>query len=864
MDQEIVLGIDFGTTNSVCSVLTHNEAEVLENAEGGRTTPSVVYYTKEMEQNRPLVGKPALNKANEDPDRVIKSIKREMGESEKITVAGNEYRVEEIAADIIRKLRSDAAEKLDVPKEELTKTVVTTPAYWESDRNQAVLQAAEMAGFEEIRTIKEPAAAAISYGQYQPGLDKVVGVYDLGGGTFDFALVDIEVGRDTASAEEYSVIAQSGDAELGGDDWDQEIIDWLVSKFKQETNIDPLEMQPSDENPTECQMRRHRLKEQAREAKERLSNGGVQSVDITIPFFMEVDGEVHDINETLSQTQFESMTQDLLEHTKEPIYTALRDVDMSVNDIDEVILVGGSTRMPQVQNQVQSIFQQEPRQRTNPDEAVAKGAAIKGNRDDILLLEVAPLSLGIALEGDRYKRMIQRNDRLPAENTEIFTTAADSSTAVRIPVYQGEREIASENRHLKTLVIRGMTPGSKHSAQIEVSFSVRENGIINVQAIESTQNQSVEVELEGENRLPDTFVRQKIKEAKEMEEQDQKRKMVIDAKQEAEDAIGQAEALMKDFPHIFDEEEIEQMETAVGSVRAIKQDSTATLGELKEATEYLSKMVMEKGDQIRSTGAKPKQDAPPTIERKQRDAHDSQKQSGSLPNSQSETQYANPPGQSASVDNTSQDSGGGAAASVDELTSFESIIDNDGDGGGDEGDDDFDIDSFESSSDGGGEADSESSVSGPVDTSDMAFGDSEESHGSSESTSGENGDEGVVNGDASAEVGHSEAGSESQTPEPNDSGVTGSGDEATEQFSDNDVDVDSYEFGESTDQVGEDMAGGVDRDQPVADSEPSDIDPDSDDVEVDDVGEVSLEPSDRGFQGSSSFGTKKSGGENNE
>jgi len=606
MTSETVLGIDFGTTNSVSAVLSGGDPEILENAEGDRITPSVAYYTQDKEQNRPLIGKSAQNKAKEYPERVIASIKRNMGDSEYIEVDGEDYRVEEVAADIIRKLRTDAANKLDVDREELTKAVVTTPAYWESDRNKAVKQAAELAGFtDQVETIKEPAAAAIAYGRFEPGLDKTVGVYDLGGGTFDFALVDVKVGRDDEAGEEYDVITQSGHPSLGGDDWDQRIVEWVASNFKKETGVDPLSPHHSYENEYSHKVREERIRAKAREVKEDLSNRSKTEVNIRLPFLMEIGGESMDLDMTLTETKFESLTDDLLEQTKDPIYTALNDAGKDERDIDEVILIGGSTRMPQVKELVKSVFHQEPKRRVNPDEAVAAGAAIKANQDnDILLLEVTPLSLGIGISGDRFKRMIHRNERVPATATEVFTTSNEGATAVRIPIYQGERDIASENRHLKTLIIQGMTPGSRTSAHIEVTFRVDKSGLIHVSAMESTRNKSVEVDIENENQLPDNYISDKLDEAREMEEMDRRRQKVIEAQNQAEKAITESERLLNEFPHVFENDEDEHVKKHITNVRQVRKDNTATLGELREATENLNEWVLEVGDRVRRTGAR--------------------------------------------------------------------------------------------------------------------------------------------------------------------------------------------------------------------------------------------------------------------
>ena len=602
MEPNYVLGIDFGTTNSVCAILSGDDAEVLENSDGNRKTPSVVYYTKDEEQNRPLIGQTAENKAQEDPERVIRSIKRQMGDADTIDVHEEEYRVERVAADILRKIRSDAAEKLDVDRSELTDAVITTPAYWESDRSQAVMQAADVAGFKSIRTIKEPAAAAIAYGKFKSNLDKTIGVYDLGGGTFDFAIVHANVSA-TGLESEYEVIAQSGDPELGGDDWDQRIVEWLVSKFTDEHGVNPLNEHHEDEGKYDYLIREERIRSNAREAKEQLSSSSCTHVDITIPFLMSVNGESVSIDEKLTQSNFENMTKELLDRTKEPMYTALNDAGLSAPELDDVILVGGSTRMEQVSELVRSTFNMKPKQRINQDEAVAVGAAVKGNKEDILLLEVTPLSLGIGIKGGKFKRMIDRNESLPASHTEVFSTSTEGATAVRIPIYQGERDVAKENRHLKTLLIQNMTPGKRNSAQIEVTFEVKKNGLINVRAVENTQNKSVEVELEDENELSDEFVNEKIKEAREMEELDKKRRKIIEAQNEAEEAITEAERLLTEFNHVFKDEEIEHVKKHTANVRNVRQNDTATLKELKQATDDLNEWVVEIGDRARRTNA---------------------------------------------------------------------------------------------------------------------------------------------------------------------------------------------------------------------------------------------------------------------
>lgn len=602
MEPNYVLGIDFGTTNSVCAILSGDDTEVLENSDGNRKTPSVVYYTKDEEQNRPLVGSTAENKAQEDPERVIRSIKRKMGDADTIEVHGEEYRVERVGADILRKIRTDAAEKLDVDRDQLTDAVITTPAYWESDRSQAIMQAADVAGFKSIRTIKEPAAAAIAYGKFKSNLDKTIGVYDLGGGTFDFAIVDANVSA-TGMESEYEVVAQSGDPQLGGDDWDERIVEWLVSKFTDKHGVNPLNEYHEDDGEFDHMIREERIRSNAKAAKEQLSSDTCTHVDIKVPFLMTINGESVGIDEKLTQSNFENMTQELLNRTKEPMYTALNDAGLSAQELDDVILVGGSTRMEQVSELVRSTFNMKPKQRINQDEAVAVGAAVKGNKEDILLLEVTPLSLGIGIKGGKFKRMIDRNESLPASHTEVFSTSTEGATAVRIPIYQGERDVAKENRHLKTLLIQNMTPGKRNSAQIEVTFEVKKNGLINVRAVENTQNKSVEVELEDENKLSDEYVNEKINEAREMEELDKKRRKIIEAQNEAQEAITEAERLLTEFNHVFEDEEVTHVKKHISNVRAVRQNDTATLKELKQATDDLNEWVVEIGDRARRTNA---------------------------------------------------------------------------------------------------------------------------------------------------------------------------------------------------------------------------------------------------------------------
>lgn len=604
------LGIDFGTTNSVCAIYNGNEADIIPTDNGNRLTPSVVYYTKDGEQHRPLIGTAAENKARENPDRVIRSIKRQMGDAQTVAVDDVDYTPQEVGSEIIREIRTNAAEQLGIDRSKLKDVVITRPAYWEEDRAKSIRQAAELAGFENIRLIKEPAAAAIAYGQYRPDVQKTVGVYDLGGGTFDFVIVDIDIQGSADPSkpgrEEYKVKGPDGDPHLGGDDWDQRIIEWVADHFERRTGLDPFEAHPSDKSKIEPAIRHERVREAARDAKERLSDEHVTETDIALPFFFETDSETYSIERTLTQNEFEGLTDDLAQKTIKPMHDTLEEIGMEADDLDEIILVGGSTKMPQIQKLIHAELGQRPRADVDPSTAVAMGAAIQGSRNDVLLLEATPLSLGIALKGDRFKSMVDRNTRLPAEHTEIFTTSENGQTAVRIPVYQGERDIASENRHLKTLILDGIDPGRKQSAQVKVTFRVEKNGIINVSAVETSSNKSVSVDIEDENTLPDAYINEKIQEARDMERKDERRKRAIDARRNAEDAIENGYNMIESYPHIMDDEERRELDKKINAVKETKADHSATVADLRKVTELLREAVLDVGDRARGQNATPK------------------------------------------------------------------------------------------------------------------------------------------------------------------------------------------------------------------------------------------------------------------
>lgn len=595
------LGIDFGTTNSVFAVETNAGTEVLLNSEHERLTPSVVYYTQENERERPKVGKLAENEAEKNPDRVIRSVKREMGNGGQIFTNGESHTPEEVAAEILWKIRTDAAEALDVPRENLTRTVITRPAYWEEDRTRSIQNAAQLAGFESIRLIKEPAAAAIAYGTLNPAEDEIIGVFDLGGGTFDFALVTVDSSQssdhDGIGGEEYTVLAQAGDPQLGGDDWDEEIVKWAVQKIVEEYGEDPRIQLPSDDG-IEYKIREERLRSEARQVKEALSSSAVDEESFTLPFLMSVNGEPVSFEETLTQSEFESLTSHLLQKTVGPVKQALNDANLRKDDIDKMVLVGGSTKMPQVSDTIEEVLGITPESRVNPSEAVARGAAKAAERDDILLLEVTPLSLGIQIKGDRFRRLIPRNERVPASASQVFTTSESGQTAVRIPIYQGERETASKNRHLKTLVIDDIVPSDNQGVQIEVEFEVQKNGIINVRATENTRDQTVSVSLEGENDLKPEEVKARIQEAKEMEEEDRRRLKVQKALENAEDAISKGEEVLK-YSELFSDADQSTLESHISNVKKAIHGERTTVADLREETEKLEQVVLTLGNQVK-------------------------------------------------------------------------------------------------------------------------------------------------------------------------------------------------------------------------------------------------------------------------
>ena len=563
-----IIGIDLGTTNSCVAVMEGGQPVVIPNAEGARTTPSVVAFSKDGER---MVGQIAKRQAVTNPDRTVISIKREMGTNYKVNIDGKAYTPQDISAMILTKMKETAEAYLG---EKVTQAVITVPAYFNDAQRQATKDAGRIAGLEVLRIINEPTAASLAYGLEKDGNQKIL-VYDLGGGTFDVSILDIGDGV-------FEVLATNGNTRLGGDDFDQRIIDYVADQFQKENGIDLRKDRAASQ----------RLKQEAEKAKIDLS--GTTSANINLPFITaDANGPKH-LDVTITRAKFEELTADLVQATITPMEKALKDAGLTYNDISKIILVGGSTRIPAVQAAVKRVTGKEPFKGINPDECVAIGAAIQGGVlggevKDVLLLDVTPLSLGLETEGHIFTRLIDRNTTIPTSKSQVFSTAADGQTTVEINVLQGERQMAYDNKSLGRFQLTGIAPAPRGVPQIEVTFSIDANGIVNVSAKDKATGNEQKITITASSNLTEEEINQRVKEAEQYAEQDKKRKEEVETLNHADSMIYEMEKQLRENGDKLSAEDKATVESEIANFKKVREGNNAE--EIKNAMDAFAQKV---------------------------------------------------------------------------------------------------------------------------------------------------------------------------------------------------------------------------------------------------------------------------------
>ena len=563
-----IIGIDLGTTNSCVAVMEGGEAVVIPNSEGNRTTPSVVAFSKEGER---LVGQIAKRQAVTNPDHTIISIKRKMGTTDKVNIDGDEFSPQEISAMILQKIKTDAESYLG---QKVTQAVITVPAYFNDSQRQATKDAGKIAGLEVLRIINEPTAAALAFGMDKTDKDEKIMVFDLGGGTFDVSILDIGDGV-------FEVLSTNGNTKLGGDDFDERIINYLVSEFKKSDGIDL----------STDKMAMQRLKEAAEKAKIELS--GMQQTQINLPFITADQSGPKHMDITLTRAKFEDLIRDLVDSTRIPVENALKDAKLTADDISKVLLVGGSTRVPCVQEMVKKITGKDPDKGINPDECVAIGAAIQGgvlsgDVKDLVLLDVTPLSLGIETYGGVFTKLIERNTTIPTKKSQVFSTAADGQTSVEVHVLQGEREMAMDNKTLGRFQLTGIAPAPRGVPQVEVTFDIDANGIVHVSAKDMATNNEQKVSITASTNLTDEEIDKAVKDAEAHAKEDKKKKEEIEARNNAESLVYNCQKTIDELGDKISGEEKAKAEAEIEKVNKALEGKDAE--EIKKATDSLTQV----------------------------------------------------------------------------------------------------------------------------------------------------------------------------------------------------------------------------------------------------------------------------------